>query len=244
MQQLPEAVVFNFGIPEVIIMSWFAIFLMFLISIIVVIKLKKTPSGLQNLFEAYFDFIINLIDSVMGKDGKNYYPLFIGLFLYIFISNLLGLIPGLISPTSNLNTVVALALIVFFSTHLVGIHKYGLLKYFKHFTGDVPVFLKPFMFIIEIISQLARPLSLSFRLFGNMVAKEILLAVLCSLIIIFFPSSNIMQKILTIAPVVLLPFIYLLGALVVFIQAFVFTILSIFYINGAIQIHEEKDKHE
>jgi len=97
------------------------------------------------------------------------------------------------------------------------------------------------MFIIELISHIARPLSLAFRLFGNMMAKEILLMVLSTLIVLLFPSPQIMQKVIAIAPVFLLPFIYLLGVIVVSIQAFVFTLLSIFYIYGAIAMHGEEE---
>ena len=149
----------------------------------------------------------------------------------------MGLIPGLISPTANINTTLALALIVFFSTHFIGIRKNGLFKYLRSLGGYGPIWLMPFMAIIELISQLTRPISLSFRLFGNMMAKEILLVVLSSLVIIFFSSGSFFQTLLTLVPVIMLPLIYLLGALVVFIQAFVFTVLSIFYIRGALIIH-------
>ena len=95
------------------------------------------------------------------------------------------------------------------------------------------------MFVIEIIGELARPLSLSFRLFGNIMAKELLLGILALLVVMFFPSHNIIQKFLSIVPVLLRPFIILLGMFVSFIQAFVFTILSMLYIGGAIKIHNE-----
>jgi F-type H+-transporting ATPase subunit a len=110
-------------------------------------------------------------------------------------------------------------------------------------TGEVPWWLKPFMFIIEMISHLARPLSLSFRLFGNMMAKEVLLGVLAMLVVIFLPSKSMMQKVLTVGPFLVLPFIYLLGMLISFIQAFIFTILAIFYIGSAIEVHEKAEDH-
>lgn len=240
MTHILEAVRYNLGFPTVFLMTFILIVILFILSILAVKKFKKIPSGFQNFIEIIFEFLTNLIDSIMGNNGKDYYWLFIGLFMFIFIGNSMGLIPGLISPTANINTTIALSIVVFLSTHVIGIWKHGVIGYIKSLTGDVPAPLKPFMFVIELISHLARPLSLSFRLFGNMFAKEILLGVLALLVTIFLPSSNIFQKLLSIAPIFLLPFIYLLGMIVVYIQAFVFTILSIFYINGAIVIHDGK----
>jgi F-type H+-transporting ATPase subunit a len=145
----------------------------------------------------------------------------------------------MISPTSNLNTTVALALIVFLSTHYYGIKKHGIIQYLKNLTHGVPLWLAPLMFVIEIISELARPLSLSFRLFGNMMAKEILLVILAFLIITFFPSHTFVQRALTIVPAILQPIIILFGIFVGFIQAFIFTMLAAFYIGGAIADHEK-----
>lgn len=243
MAHIPEAINYGkLGFPVIYLMTFILIAIMFVVSILAVIKFKKIPSGYQNFAEIIFEFLTSLVDSIMGKNGKDYYWLFIGLFLFIFIGNAMGLIPGLISPTANLNTTIALAAVVFFSTHIIGIFKHGPVKYIASLTGDVPAALKPFMFLIELISHMARPLSLSFRLFGNMYAKEMLLSVLAMLVIMFLPSSIIFQRILSVAPILLLPFVYLLGMIVVFIQAFVFTILSIFYINGAVVLHGEEHK--
>jgi F-type H+-transporting ATPase subunit a len=144
----------------------------------------------------------------------------------------------MISPTSNLNTTIALAIIVFFSTHYFGIKKHGFFGYLKNLTHGAPWWLAPLMFVIEIISELARPLSLSFRLFGNMMAKEILLIILAFLVITFFPAHTYIQKVLTVVPLLLAPAIILFGIFVGFIQAFIFTMLSAFYIGGAIADHE------
>src|SRR2546428_4376486 len=98
--------------------------------------------------------------------------------LLILTGNLMSLVPGLVGPTGNLNTTAACALIVFVSYHWIGVRTQGALKYLQLFTGPVPWWLKPLMFVIEIISHLARPLSLSLRLFGNMTGGHILLAVI------------------------------------------------------------------
>jgi F-type H+-transporting ATPase subunit a len=243
MTELPEAVRINIGIPQPLLMSWLAIVLMMVTSFFATRRLSAVPRKLQGVLEMGLEFVYGLVDSIAGSEGKRYYPLFIGLFLFIFVGNLMGLVPGLTAPTSNINVTASLAIVVFLSTHYFGIRKQGLLGYLKHMTGEVPWWLKPFMFIIEMISHLARPLSLSFRLFGNMMAKEVLLGVLAMLVVIFLPSKSMMQKVLTAGPFLVLPFIYLLGMLISFIQAFIFTILAVFYIGSAIEVHEEVEDH-
>jgi len=243
MTELPEAVRFNIGIPQPLLMSWLTMIIVMVLSLFATRRLSLVPRTLQSVLEMGLEFVYGLVDSVVGSDGKRYYPLFLGLFLYIFVGNLVGLVPGLTAPTSNLNVTASLAIVVFISTHYFGIRKRGFLGYLKHMTGEVPWWLKPFMFIIEMISHLARPLSLSFRLFGNMMAKEVLLGVLAMLVVIFLPSKSLMQKVLTAGPFLVLPFIYILGMLISFIQAFIFTILAVFYIGSAIEVHEEVEDH-
>ena len=134
----------------------------------------------------------------MGKDGKPYAPLFIGFFLYILVGNLLGLFPYMASPTAKLDTTVGLALITFFSTHILGMKKKGVLGYWGHFfnvvdssqeKGFMKIIMWPLQYImlpaIELIGELAKPLSLSMRLFGNIFAKEVLLAVLAFVAVVF-----------------------------------------------------------
>jgi len=232
-----ESVGYHVGVPTVLLMTWIALAILFVLSFIATRKLNLIPQGLQNGFETVFEFIFDLVDSVIGKEGKQFYPLFIGLFLFILMGNLIGLIPGLQCATANLNTTVALALVTFFSTHFFGVRRHGFVKYLSHFTGNAPIWLKPLVFIIEIISETARPLSLSFRLFGNMLAKDILIGTVAFLVVVFFPSAYIVVKVMTIVPLILQPAILMLGLLVSVIQAFVFTLLSIFYIGGAIKIH-------
>jgi F-type H+-transporting ATPase subunit a len=245
MTALPEAVKIEIGVPKILLMSWLTILIILVASFVATRRLSMVPRRPQSVLEMGLSFVYDLVDSVVGSEGKHYYPLFVGLFLFIFVGNLMGLVPGLAAPTSNLNITAALALVVFFSTHYFGIRRRGLMGYLKHFTGEVPWWLKPFMFIIELISQLARPLSLSFRLFGNMMAKEVLLGVLAMLVVLFLPSKSLIQKALTVGPFLVLPFIYLLGMLISFIQAFIFTILTIFYIGSAVEVqHEAGAQHE
>src|SRR5215831_17390653 len=122
------------------------------------------PGGVQNLMEAVLEFILGLIDDVIGPEGRRFLPLIATLGLFIFTSNLLGLVPGFTAPTDNVNTILACALVVFCSYHWIGIRKHGLGAYLRHFVGPMPL-LAPLMVPIELISHLARPLSLTMRLF-------------------------------------------------------------------------------
>ena len=139
------------------------------------------------------------------------------IFLFILVSNLIGLIPGCFSPTANLNTTLALALCTFVLTHVIGIRYHGV-KYIKHFCGPV-WWLIPLMLPIELIGHLARIMSLSVRLFGNIFGKEMVLAILFGLAGLYLAPLPIM----------------FLGILVCFIQALVFMLLSIMYFVGAME---------
>lgn len=238
MSAIPEAVEYHLPVDISLVMSWLAILIILVVSWLGARRLERVPKGFQNLMEWLLGLLYQYADDMVGPTAPRYYPLFGMLFFFILVSNLMGLVPGLISSTSQLTTTVALALIVFFSTHFFGIKERGLVKYVKHWFGPVPGWLKPFMFLIEIISELARPLSLAFRLFGNILAKEILLGVLALLVFIFLPSGNLIQEGLSVVPLVLRPLIILLGLLVSIIQAFVFMILAMIYIGGAVQAHE------
>ncbi len=197
--------------------TWFAMAVIIGLALAARLSLKKTaPSGFQNFFEVIIGGLENFIEEIMGPEGKHYFTLIAGLFLFILVCNLEGLIPGFDSPTANLNTTAALALCAFTATHYIGIKRHGI-GYIKHFFGPMWA-LAPIMFIIEVISHLARVLSLSFRLFGNMVAKHKLLLVLALLA----PY---------IAPVPILG----LGLLVAFVQAGVFTLLTMLYLSGSIE---------
>ena len=225
------------GVREIITMSWVVMAAIIILCAIATINVKIIPGKLQNILEWGFEKISVLSEGIIGKDGVKYTPLFLTIFLFIFFSNLLGLLPGFKSPTSSINTTAALALVVFFSTHYLGIKKKGIWGYIKHFMGP-PYWLAPLFFPLHIISELARPLSLSIRLFGNIMAKEILLGMLAVLFIVFLDVPGAIGKIMLIVPLILRPAIILLGTLVSFIQALVFTSLSIIYIASAIATEE------
>lgn len=204
-------------IPVHVSYAWLAMAVLIGLSLAARFSLKKdAPTGVQNLLETVVGALENFVVDIMGPEGKHYLSLVGSLFLFILVCNLLGLIPGFDSPTANINTPLALALVSFTATHYIGIKRHSI-GYVKHFMG--PMWgLAPLMFPIEVISHLARVMSLTFRLFGNMVAKHKLLLVLALLA----PY---------IAPVPILG----LGLLVAFVQAGVFTLLTMLYLSGSIE---------
>ena len=216
-------------------------------------KISFIPGKMQNMLELGLEFIYDLADNTIGdkETARPYYPLFVSIFLFILIANLIGLIPGAMAPTANINTTLALALIVFVYYHFLAFKTKGL-HYIASFFGTInvssmPLFMKPPMLIfsyvilpvIEVLSHFTRPISLSLRLFGNMFAKETLLVILPVLMCQFIQFPNLLLKtLLTSMPVLLAPLIILLGVLISLIQAAVFLFLTIIYITGAIKSEE------
>jgi F-type H+-transporting ATPase subunit a len=179
--------------------------------------LKRIPGKGQNILEMIVGGLEDFMVDITGPEGRAFFPFIATIFLYILISNLLGLVPGFFSPTANINTTLSLAICTFVLTHIIGIKFHGV-KYIKHFLGPAWA-IAPIMFIIELIGHFARVMSLSVRLFGNIFGKEKVLG-------IFFALAG-----LYLAP---LPILFL-GILVSFIQAVVFMLLSIVYFAGAME---------
>lgn len=204
------------------------VFLALVVSFILVVlgflstrRLNVVPSGLQNLLETYVEGMSEFMAGIIPGDVRPHVPLIATLFLFILLSNWIGLVPGFIAPTSNWNTTIAPAIVVFFYYHYWGIKKHGVVKYFKHFGGPV-WWLSPLIFVLESIGHLARVLSLSIRLFGNIMGEETLLFILFTLVPFLLP-----------VPLMFLSLFF--G----FVQALVFTLLSIIYIALAVEEHEE-----
>ena len=174
----------------------------------------------RNLFELILSFLVNLAEDIIGHKAKRYVPLLATCFIFILFMNLLGLIPGFAPPTDKMNITVGLAVVIFLSTHYYGVKEHGI-AYFKHFLGPV-WWMAPIMLPIEIVSHLARPLSLSLRLFGNITGDHLVVAIFLGLVPFVVPSI-----------------FYGLGVFVSFMQAFIFTVLSMIYISGAVA-HEEE----
>jgi F-type H+-transporting ATPase subunit a len=201
---------------DAVIYTWLIIALLFLLSFAATKAPKAVPGGLQSFMEVVIGGIEKMIDDTMGHHGKPFFPLIATLALFILVSNLIGLIPGFFPPTANINTTAACAVIVFVTTHVVGIRAHGV-KYIKHFMGPV-IWLAPMMFCIEIIGHFSRVISLTLRLFGNMNGHELVLMVFFALAPFLVP----------------LPMM-IMGVLVSFIQAFVFMLLAMIYIEGSLE---------
>jgi F-type H+-transporting ATPase subunit a len=221
------------GVPDHVFYAWIVMAILIAVSVAATRNLQLAPRGLQNFMEVVLEQFLTLLDEVIGHDGRRYLPLIATLGLFILTSNLLGLVPGLVAPTANMYTTIACAVIVFCYYHYLGIRKQGFVGYLKHFCGPVP-WLAPLMFPIEVVSHLARVLSLSLRLFGNMFAGHILLAVIFLLtgklggILLGLPGGAVM---IAFTVGFLLP----LKILVALLQAFVFCLLSMVYISGAVE---------
>jgi len=204
-----------------------------LIALVIIFLAKKAtsnmsvvPKGMQNIMEAYLGGVISMGRDVVGeKYARKYLPLVATLGLMIFLSNVIGIIPGFESPTANINFTLPLALAVFFYYNYEGIKKNGVVNYFKHFMGPVPA-LAPLMFPIEIVSHISRIISLSFRLFGNIKGDDLFLWVLLMLT----------PWIIPLVPFAMLSFMAVL-------QTFIFMILTYVYLAGAV-LMEEHDHGE
>jgi len=200
-----------------VVYSWVLMAILIILGALATKTISMVPGKTQNLFEVIVSGIEEFMVETIGEEGRWLFPLAGTVFLYVFIGNLIGIIPGFFPPTANLNTTMSCAIVVVVFTHVIGIKYHGA-KYIKHFMGPV-WWMAPLIFVIEIIGHLARILSLSFRLFGNMMGHEIVLAILFGLAGAFFAPLPIMA----------------LGIFVAFVQGFVFFLLSIIYFSGAME---------
>lgn len=213
-----------------IIMSATIIIFLGIFSILATRRLQKVPGRLQALLEIIVEGLENFVKSQMGRVAGPFIPFIGTLFIYIFIMNMLGQIPFFHSPTSNFNTTIALTLIVFFITHYQGIKNNGVYGYLKHMAGQ-PLWLAPLVFPLHLMQEiLSRPLSLSMRLFGNIMGEDTVIA-------IFIGFSPFLLGLIPVPMHLPMVFLALLGST---IQAMIFSLLASFYIAGAIGIHEEE----
>ncbi len=198
--------------------TWLVMLFLIIVPKLTLGKLEIVPNKGQNFWEVVIDGLEGFMADNMGKEGaKLMFPMLATFAIYILVANMIGLMPGFMSPTSNLNITLACTLIVFVTTHILGLKFHGA-GYIKHFLGPIP-WLIPLMFPIEVISHFARVLSLSIRLFGNIMAKETLLGILFMLAGAFFAPLPILC----------------LGVFVSIVQALVFLLLSILYFSAAME---------
>ena len=200
-----------------VIYSWFVILLLIIFAVLATRKIEMIPTKAQNFFEIIISGMEEFMVDITGEEGRWFFPIIATIFIYIATCNLLGLVPGFYPPTASINTTAACAIPVFLFTHFIGIKYHGI-KYIKHFLGPV-WWLIPIILPIELIGHMARILSLSFRLFGNITGHELVLAILFMLAGAFFAPLPIMA----------------MGIFVALVQAFVFYLLSIMYFAGAME---------
>jgi len=203
-------------IPDYIIMSLIVAVILVVFFGLSARKLSPVPTRMQSFLEMIIKIFEGQLADTVGEEGKKYAPMIATVGLFIFTCNMLGLIPGFMSPTSKINVTAACALTVFLYYHWQGIKVQGIFKYLKSFAGPIPA-LAPLMIPIELISHFSRVVSLSIRLFGNIFAEELLIVVIGSIIPFLLP----------------LPFMAI-SIFTAIIQSFVFVLLSCIYISGAV----------
>lgn len=216
MEVLEHPIIFYmFGLPirDTVVMTWI---LMVIIILLVLIIRKRFTSLLDTLLE----FITGLIGDILNEDNLNpYLPVLGSLMIFILLANILSVVPFLKSPTSDINTTIALSLVVFFAVHYYGVRKKGLWGYLK--TISNPIFLLP----LEIISQASRTLALTLRLFGNVMSGDLIVAIIFSIIPLILPIPLVALSLLT-------------GVL----QAYILTTLAALYISSAVEVNLEDEK--
>ncbi|MDR3154876.1 MAG: F0F1 ATP synthase subunit A [Deltaproteobacteria bacterium] len=200
-----------------VVYGWLFALILILVGWLAGRRITMVPGRLQLLFEVVIDTMYKFQEGIMGRRGMIFFPLTTTLIIFVFFCNFNGLIPGSFAPTSYLNTTMGYALMIVFLTHVMGFKVHGV-KYVKHFLGPSP-FLAPLMFPVEIVSHAARVVSLSFRLFGNIVGEDLVIAVLMMLVGQYF---------------IPLPMMFL-GLFTGFLQAYIISLLAMVYIGEAME---------
>ena len=201
---------------ETLCMTWLAMAIVILFACLAVRSLKLVPSAWQNFIELVFLWLNDQLVAMMGsKRAPLFAPFILSLFLFLLVSNLLGLIPFLVSPTNDLNTTLGLALLVIFLVHFFGLYFKGF-HYIAHFFQPVAPFV-----VINFIEEIAKPITLAFRLFGNILAGEILIIVLLHLIPFWMPVPSVVWLLFSI--------------FISCVHAVIFTMLSMAYLSNAVK---------
>jgi len=206
-------------VPDYIVMAFIVAVVLSLVLGLASRKLSLIPSKRQAALELIVGLFEGLIMDTIGEQGKKYLPVIGSVGIFVFSCNMVGLIPGFMSPTSKINATLGCAMVVFTYYHWQGMKAQGVFKYLKTFAGPIPA-IAPLMLPIELISHFSRPVSLSLRLFGNIFAEDLLILIMASIIPFFLPLPFMIMAIFT-----------------SLIQSFVFVLLSCIYIAGAVS-HE------
>ena len=195
-------------------------------------KGAMVPGRIQAMSELFYEFIANMIRDNVGSGGKKFFPFIFTLFIFTLFGNILGMLPYGYTFTSQIAVTFFMAMVVFLGVTLIGLFKHGLHFFSLFFPHGAPLFTAPILIPIELVSYLSRPISLSVRLFANMVAGHVMLAVLGTFVVglggLFFALGAI--------PLAAIPLIFALEVLVALLQAYVFAILTCIYLNDAIHL--------
>jgi F-type H+-transporting ATPase subunit a len=216
-------------IPNYLVMCGLIVVAWTVLSLIVRRSLSvEHPGRLQILLEDGIRAVQSMLRDYVGEKGPRYLPLVGTIFIFILTANLMGLVPGLMAPTSSINVTLGCAITAWVYYHVQGIKEQGPIAYFKHFAAPpgAPIWIAPIMLPIELISHLARIMSLSLRLFGNIFGEELVILILFSLVPFLVP----------------LPMMFL-GLITATLQAFVFVLLTIIYLGGAVATEHEQHEH-
>jgi F-type H+-transporting ATPase subunit a len=193
---------------------------------------QLVPGRFQSMAEISYEFVANTIRSNAGAEGMKFFPLIFSLFMFICVSNVIGIIPYTFTVSSHIVVTAALALLVFFTVLVYGFYKNGL-KFFKLFVpSGIPIAILPLVVLIEIISFLSRPVSHSVRLFANMLAGHITLKVFGGFVVMLLGAGSF--AVLSPLPLIAAVALTALEFLVAFLQAYVFTMLTCMYLNDAL----------
>ncbi len=217
-------------IPEAVPVTWFVIVILGVLAFLTTRRLQKIPQGgLQTAMEWVYQSLDGFTRNIIGQDkGSKFTPVIGTIFIFILTMNIFGIIPGFISPTANINTAAGMAIAAFFIVQYYGIRGVGFKNYIKHFLGE-PLWLAPLLFPLHIIGELARPLSLTIRLFGNIFGEDMVIAILILIV------TNVMGHILVPLQFPMLLFAVFSG----FVQALVFSMLVSIYIAVGLGDHED-----
>src|SRR5471030_806115 len=197
---------------------------------------RLVPSKTQSMAEVSYEFVANMIHSATGEDGLKFFPFVFTLFIFVLCCNFFGMVPGSFTVTSQIAVTFSLACLVILTVIVTGFVKHGI-GFLKLFVPHAPWYLLILLIPIEIISFLTRPISLSVRLFANMLAGHTMLAVFAGFVILLGGAGGALSA-LSILPMALIVAIMLLELLVAFLQAYVFAILTCIYLNEALHLHD------
>jgi F-type H+-transporting ATPase subunit a len=218
------------AVPDYLVMSLIVLIILTALCLAMRSRLQvENPGTMQILLEDAVGFMNGVLTEYIGPKGTRFLPLVGTVALFIFTANMIGKVPGLMSPTANINVTLGCAITVWLYYHIMGVREQGLGAYLKHFAvmPGAPLAIAPLILIIELISHVSRVMSLSLRLFGNVFGEEMVVAVIASIVPFVAP----------------LPFL-VLGVITGTLQAFIFMLLTVIYLASAVHTDHEHNGHE